>query len=34
MQQVVEGWYDPAANFEKAEVEVEAERRMYRCRNL
>jgi hypothetical protein len=24
MQQVVEGWYDPAANFEKAEVEVEA----------
>jgi len=24
MQPVVEGWYDPAANFEKAEVEVEA----------
>lgn len=27
MQQVVEGWYDPAANLEKAEGKVEAKMR-------
>jgi hypothetical protein len=28
MQQVVEGWYDPAANSEKVEVKVKVEAKM------